>query len=244
MRFRITRSRDIRSPNILDLYNGSQFSSSTATYVAPPNTVATTGPIFQLTLGNPNLVPEKADTLTFGAVFKPSFLSGFQASVDFYDIKLRRAIGSLAAQQQIDLCASGDQTICGLQSFSNGVLTVLTPPQNLNVQRVQGYDIEAQYNVDTEAGRFGLRGFLNINTKDFIQPAAGPRINLRGGGAQTTYLWQLNPKWRATVQFNYEGETFGLFVQERFIAKSKIDANLVEGWTSTRMTSQPSPTPT
>ncbi len=229
VRFRITRSRDIRSPNILDLYNGSQFSSSTATYVAPPNTVATTGPIFQLTIGNPNLTPEKADTLTFGAVLKPRFLPGFQASVDFYDIKLKNAIGSLAAQQQINLCASGNQTFCALQSFANGVLTVLTPPQNLNVQRVQGYDIEAQYNVDTDAGRFGLRGFLNINTKDFIQPAVGARINLRGGGAQTTYLWQLNPKWRATVQFNYEGETFGLFVQERFISKSNIDANFVEG---------------
>ncbi len=229
VRFRITRSRDIRSPNILDLYNGSQFSSSTATYVAPPATVATTGPIFQLTLGNPNLVPEKADTLTFGAVFKPSFIPGFQASVDYYDIKLRSAIGSLSAQQQINRCAAGDQTYCALQSFSNGVLTVLTSPQNLNVQRVQGWDIEAQYNLETDSGRFGLRGFLNVNTKDFIQPAVGSRINLRGGGAQTSYLWQLNPKWRATVQFNYEGETFGLFVQERFIAKSLIDANFVEG---------------
>lgn len=229
VRFRITRSRDIRSPNILDLYNGSQFSSSNATYVAPPNTVATTGPIFQLTLGNPNLTPEKADTLTFGAVFKPRFLPGFQASIDYYDIELRNAIGSLAAQQQINLCAAGDQTYCALQSFSNGVLTVLTPPQNLNVQVVKGWDIEAQYNVDTDAGRFGLRGFVNINTEDFIQPAVGARINLRGGGAQTTYLWQLNPKVRATVQFNYQGETFGLFVQERFISKSNIDANFVEG---------------
>ena len=48
---------------------------------------------FQITsvaVGNPNLDPEKADTMTFGAVFRPSFdlLSGLQLSADYYNIKV------------------------------------------------------------------------------------------------------------------------------------------------------------
>lgn len=214
-RFRVTRSRDIRAPSIIDLYNGSQFSSANVTF----NSV--TVPLFQLTRGNPALTPEKADTLTAGVVLKPRFLPGFQASVDYYDIDVGNAIGGLLAQQQVNLCAAGDQTFCALQSFSNGALTVITPPFNLNTQTARGWDIEAQYRTDLGSGRLSLRGYVNINSKDFIRPAVGSLINIRGAST--------NPRWRTTLQANYETDSFGFFIQERIIAKSLIDANLVEG---------------
>lgn len=215
VRFRATRSRDIRAPNIIDLYNGSQFSSSNATFNG------TTVPIFQLTRGNPNLVPEKADTLTFGAVVQPSFFRGFSFSADYYNIDLKGAISTLLAQQQIDLCAAGDQTYCALQTASNGAVTVITPPFNLNTQKVQGVDLEAQYRTRVGEGTLGLRGYLNITTKDYIQPAVGSIINQRGAAD--------HPRWRTTLQVNYDSPTWGAFVQERIIGKSLIDANLVEG---------------
>ncbi len=215
IRFRITRSRDIRAPSIVDLYNGSQFSSSTVTYNGA------TIPLFQLTRGNPTLTPEKADTLTYGVVLKPSFLSGFQASIDYYDIDLKNAIGGLLAQQQINLCAAGDQSYCELQSVSNGAITVITPPFNLNTQVVKGWDIEAQHRIALGEGTLSLRGYLNINRQDYIKPAVGSRINQRGAAT--------NAKWRATFQVNYQAPRWSVFVQERVIAKSLIDANLVEG---------------
>lgn len=215
IRFRITRSRDIRAPSIIDLYNGSQFSSSTVTFNG------TTVPLFQLTRGNPALTPEKADTLTAGVVLKPRFLPGFQASVDYYKIDVGNAIAGLLAPQQVNLCAAGDQNFCALQSFSNGALTVITPPFNLNAQSVRGWDIEAQYRTNLGSGRLSLRGYLNINTEDLIRPAVGSVINQRGAST--------NPRWRATLQANYETDSFGFFIQERIIAPSLIDANLVEG---------------
>jgi iron complex outermembrane recepter protein len=215
IRFRITRSRDIRAPSIIDLYNGSQFSSSTVTFNS------TTVPLFQLTRGNPVLTPEKADTLTFGVVLKPRFMSGFQASVDYYNINVNNAIGGLLAQQQVNLCAAGDQTYCALQSFANGALTVVTPPFNLNTQKAKGWDIEAQYRTNLGAGKLSLRGYVNINSADYIQPAVGSLLTMRG--------LPTNPKWRATLQANYQTDHFGLFIQERVIAASLIDPNLVEG---------------
>ncbi len=215
IRFRITRSRDIRAPSIIDLYNGSQFSSSTVTFNGA------TVPLFQLTRGNPTLTPEKADTLTYGVVLKPSFLSGFQASADYYDIDLKNAIGGLLAQQQINLCAAGDQSFCALQSFANGAVTVITPPFNLNTQVVKGWDVEAQQRLSLGAGTLSLRGYLNLNRQDYIKPAVGSRINQRGAST--------NAKWRATFQVTYDTPRWNIFVQERVIAKSLIDANLVEG---------------
>ena len=215
IRFRITRSRDIRAPSIIDLYNGSQFSSSTVTYQG------TTVPLFQLTRGNPNLTPEKADTLTYGVVLSPSFLSGFQFSADYYDIDVKEAIGTLLAQQQVNLCAGGNATYCGLQSFSSGALTVITPPFNLNTQIVRGWDIEGQYRTHFLGGHLSLRGFVNLNNKDQIQPAVGSLLVNRGAPT--------NPKWRATLQANYESDAINVFLEQRIIAKSLIDPTLLEG---------------
>src|SRR5262249_40271476 len=45
--------------------------------------------------GNTALEPEIADTTTLGFVFTPSFVRGLYASVDYWDINLQNAIGTL-----------------------------------------------------------------------------------------------------------------------------------------------------
>src|SRR5690606_11632237 len=51
-----------------------------------------------ITGGNAALKPEKADTVTIGAVWSPRFATPvferFTASVDYYDIKMKDTIGS------------------------------------------------------------------------------------------------------------------------------------------------------
>ena len=42
--------------------------------------------------GNLDLEPEKANTWTVGAVIRPSFLTGFSATLDYYNIKVTDAI--------------------------------------------------------------------------------------------------------------------------------------------------------
>ena len=54
--------------------------------------------------GNLNLKPEKATTWTVGAVIRPSFFSGFSATVDYYNIKVKSAITTPTPQQAIDAC--------------------------------------------------------------------------------------------------------------------------------------------
>ncbi len=56
----------------------------------------------------PNLKPEKADTTTAGIVFQPTFLEGFQASLDWYEVEIKGAIASLTATTIVQQCNAGD----------------------------------------------------------------------------------------------------------------------------------------
>ena len=84
IRFRVTRSRDIRAPNLNELFQaGTANSDSVRNPNFDPNNPAN-GPQFfpysGLTTGNPALQPEKADSWNIGGVITPRFLPGFSAS--------------------------------------------------------------------------------------------------------------------------------------------------------------------
>jgi len=54
--------------------------------------------------GNPDLVPEKGDSITLGGIVQPAFMPGFALTVDYYRIKVRDVISGLSAQQIINRC--------------------------------------------------------------------------------------------------------------------------------------------
>nr|WP_281379353.1 TonB-dependent receptor [Novosphingobium sediminicola] len=160
---RATRSRDIRAPNLYDLYLPAAITTTTYTDIL-------TG-VFnpqqpQLSQGNPALKPEKADTLTFGAVFKPKFIPGFSLAVDYYRIKINQAIVGIAAFQPATWasCVSSGYTgsVCSLYvrpyaygspqyaTAANAPTLLLSQSLNVASLSTHGVDIEANY-----AGRLG-----------------------------------------------------------------------------------------
>lgn len=54
--------------------------------------------------GNPNLKPEISHSLTVGVVYSPEWLSSFQASIDYYDIRIHGYIGSLGIASTLAAC--------------------------------------------------------------------------------------------------------------------------------------------
>ncbi|MDP3299069.1 MAG: TonB-dependent receptor, partial [Phenylobacterium sp.] len=77
LRFRVTRSRDIRAPNLNELFAAG--TSRTNTLLDPFNNGQATQ-FLELTTGNLALDPELADTWGLGVVVQPSFLPGFAAA--------------------------------------------------------------------------------------------------------------------------------------------------------------------
>lgn len=55
--------------------------------------------------GNPNLRPESAETVSFGAVWQPEFVKGLGVSVDYWRITLDDAIGAVTGQTNATRCA-------------------------------------------------------------------------------------------------------------------------------------------
>jgi len=216
LRLRVTRSRDIRGPSLVELYD--------------PGRQATLNSVYQgqtlqtrfFTSGNPNLLPERADTLTFGAVIRPAFLPGFQFSADRYEIEIKDAIDFLLPQQEIDLCAAGNQSFCSLITRNpDNTLTVIGPNLNLSVLKAAGIDFEAVYSRPVGEGTLTLRGLANHRTSFYVTPLGSAPIHSLGEPS--------TPKWSANFQVRYETERWALFLQERFISRSKFNADRVEG---------------
>jgi outer membrane receptor protein involved in Fe transport len=178
MRLRFTRSHDIRAPNLRSLFFHGGPNSTNVIDNLPVGTVGLNGTVktiagtgTQISVpvpgnsGNPTLVPEIGDTTTGGVVFN---FAGFDASIDYYQIYLNKAIAALSAQQTLDLCQQGDRTYCNFITFSttapagqNSILLVEPLLQNLNRIAIQGYDFELGYHDQIGPGNFTARALIN-----------------------------------------------------------------------------------
>src|SRR5690606_14553820 len=94
-RLRVTRSRDIRAPNLAELYNAGGASGTTTLVDRFRNTPVNN---IGFVTGNLDLQPEKADTTGIGVVVQPRFIPGFTASVDYYNIDINGEIGTIGGQ--------------------------------------------------------------------------------------------------------------------------------------------------
>ena len=111
--------------------------------------------------GNPSLNEEKANTITLGAVFTPSFVPGLSLSVDYYDIRLDGAIATLGRQFSVQQCLqSGDPVFCSnVARDADGRITRVDG-QLINVAKTdtRGVDLGLRYNSE-----LGLRDGDNFS---------------------------------------------------------------------------------
>jgi len=115
--------------------------------------------------GNVNLTPEIADTWTVGVVLQPSFLPGFVASVDWFDIKVENAIQGIGADAILSQCTTtADPFFCNLvQRDSTGSLWrssngfIINTTQNIGGASTRGLDVTAAYSRQIgDIGRVSL----------------------------------------------------------------------------------------
>jgi len=216
IRFRATRSRDIRAPNIFEL-----FSPVTAGYttVIDEKTGAETLPRYN-TGGNPDLKPEVADTTTAGVVFTPkfAFLAGLTVTVDYYNIKVHDVISEQGAQTILNNCEAGDTADCAYigRDGNGNVSTVTDLYQNLNELFVRGVDFEIDYAhpLPRQFGSLSFRGLASyVSDLTTISNGGMTAVDEAGddgvGGVPhiqaTTFLtWKFQP-WSFTLQNRYVG---------------------------------------
>ncbi|WP_158025529.1 TonB-dependent siderophore receptor [Maricaulis sp. W15] len=115
--------------------------------------------------GNLNVREETADTFTVGAVWAPSFAEDLYIIVDYYNIRVEDAIGSISTQTTVDLCYGAadfpNNRFCDVitRDASDGrVVEVINRQENLNELLSEGIDVSVMWDfeVDSLPGEFGL----------------------------------------------------------------------------------------
>ena len=234
IRVRVTRSRDIRAPNLSELFQAGTRNTNT---ISDPRQNNAAVRYTQTITGNLDLDPEKADTWGVGVVFRPSFAPGLGFSVDYYDIDIDGAIGTLAPQAIIDRCFGGNIELCqrlqaivggntiafGSPGFSlaggaPGVQEYLiaNSPYNFLSNRSRGLDFEASYVFDVAdifanvPGRIDLRALATHFIEGTVSNGVDPPTNAAGEHAFNNFGGP--PKWnyRATLGYSLDNFTMQL----------------------------------
>ena len=221
LRFRATLSRDIRAPNVQELFGPVTSTTGILTDVGNGGVQV----IVPIRSGsNPNLSPEKADTFTAGVVIQPTggFLSRFRASIDYYDIDISGAISTLGQQNIVQRCVDGDALSCSLitRDANNNVTLIEDTVQNVNQLIARGIDFQVDYQQELGANNALSFTLLANYVSDLITVDSAGSVNragqtgLRGGTPPGIPEWTLDANIGLDI-----GDAFTFNTHMRWIKK-------------------------
>ncbi|MDY6947417.1 MAG: TonB-dependent receptor [Pseudomonadota bacterium] len=226
LKFRVTGSKDIRAPNLNELFAAG--TARTNTVNVPPSNQAVQ--FVQKQTGNLALVPEQAESLGVGVVVTPSFVPGLTFSVDYFDIEIEDAIGSVTAQNTVELCFEQSvQSFCDNITYLPGggvqqISEILLVPFNFAKQRTQGLDIEASYRVALGSGDLALRALATHYIENSTDNGIDFPIDYAGvnQGANAT------PSWSYRLSASYALDTLSLTVIGRGVSSGVYNNSFIE----------------
>ncbi|WP_198147737.1 TonB-dependent receptor [Erythrobacter sp. AP23] len=221
VRFRFTRSRDIRAPSLAELFSG----ATTAQFSPFDPVINESYSVQTQSRGNAGLDPEKADTLTAGVVLSPTFVPNLRLSVDYYNIKLEDAILALSAAAIVDRCYRDQPQLCGLitRGPDNRISQVESSPQNLQSVHTRGVDFELAYRTSVGRGDLSLRGLVTYVDKMTMDD--GQTVTELAGSTDQPTIASIGgqPHWRFNLNTAYEAGPSTVSLTARYVGGGNID---------------------
>jgi len=190
--------------------------------------------------GNPNLVPERATTYSFGAVLTPTFFRGFSVSADYFNITVNQGITVLPLNLILTSCAqNNDPLTCGLinrdanDNFALfgglGAGGVIQTEVNASSIKTSGIDVNATYRTSFSDWHLGDWGGLTINftgtyVHDLITTFPGETYDC--AGLYGTTCGTPTPKWRHQLRVSWTSPwNLTLSAAWRYISPTSLDFN-------------------
>ncbi|QWC57623.1 TonB-dependent receptor [Erythrobacter sp. 3-20A1M] len=219
IRLRGTYSRDIRAPNLNELFQAGSSNTSTLE----------NGQSYRAVLsGNLDLEPEISKSLTGGVVLTPRFIPGLMASIDYYKVKIDGAIGAYGAQAVFDRCQEGVQQFCNAYGPDpDGVRDLFFRASffNFNVVKNEGIDFDVSYRVplydllsmpdSSLSFRAVATHYLESITDDGISEPISSLGTLSGSGP---------PDWLYRGSISLQTPDFGLTAVGRGVSSGRYSA--------------------
>jgi outer membrane receptor protein involved in Fe transport len=274
LRLRAGYNRAVRAPNVVELFSPQNVVldgtvDPCAGLAAGNPLVARCASLFNLTTaqvlalepdpakqyngktgGNPNLRPEKSDTYTVGVVWSPSFMSGFNFTADYFDIKVEDYISNVGANILLTTCISGvhpefcplvHRDAIGSLRSSQGFVTDTV--LNTGGLHTNGVDVSATYRTGLDA--FGLQNAGSVSANfvgtwlDKLETTVltggqaidcaglfGSTCAALGGSINPNPKWRhkLRVTWNTPFEYGWLG-ALGLSAQWRYFSEVKVDAS-------------------
>jgi outer membrane receptor protein involved in Fe transport len=247
--FRASTSRDIRAPNVGELFapQGTSFftpvdpcgaasqaknpayAASCAAAGIPADFAASNGLIRVLSGGNPHLRAEAGRTETAGLVLAPAAVPDLRFSADFFKIKISDAIRSgTPVPSVLDACYSGAATsYCAniVRDSSHQLVEILSTALNVTKFQDRGIDSELGYAWSVpalfESGSGRMTASI-LGTYLLEQSSTATIQDIDRAGELRRDNSGL-PKLRWNASLGYQTERVGLTAQVRYIGGGKYD---------------------
>jgi len=210
---------------------------------------------------NPNLTPEQAHTWSIGAVVTPTLstplFQTLQISVDYYNIQVNNAIGSLSLTDILPRCFNSDGvsnpgysvTNAYCQRIQRDPLTgVISSGQeglfNFATYRLDGIDTQFNWRfgldalgLPSNAGRIDVNSVVSyLKNYDVAGLLGSPTLNYAGsvgfGGVGGVGGDISHPKWKSSTGIGYTLGDFSTTLRWRYIDKM-IHSDLVQNAAAT-----------
>jgi iron complex outermembrane receptor protein len=228
LRLRATTSRDVRAPNLSELF-AAPVTTTLPNFLDPFRNINVLA--IQNVVGNTALTPEIARNTSFGIVLaEPSWAPNFNVSVDYYKIKIDDVISTLPAADIVNFCFRGvlPQT-CSAFNLNNP-----NGPNFINVQafnfasiETDGFDIESSYRwpqLFGLAGTFTVRG-LATHIREYVTDNGLPgTVPNDTAGVNTGNT----PDWKVLAVQSYETDKYSLQIQQRWISDGVLGNQYIE----------------
>jgi outer membrane receptor protein involved in Fe transport len=214
LRLRATKSRDVREATFAERFD---FQGTGGT-VNDPRFGGTSFQITTVSGGNPNLKPETADTVVAGFVYEPSWFDGLRLSTDWYQVKIRDAVGTLGVQRIVDECEAGNTALCAQfeRDPNTGFIgRVFNTFLNVAQAKVEGIDFEVAYSMEPdffsdEMETLNLRMLGGYIKERSDTPLGGEPLDQAG--------WMSTPDLTSVATLTYGVGPYSVQLQQRYIA--------------------------
>lgn len=191
----------------------------------PINTPSGSGymPSTNWTGGNPKLRPETSYNGDIGLVYSPSWLPGFDATVDWWTYNIRNLITGISNDQLLADCYQYSITsACGQfqrDAATGQIINLLNLETNAGWMKERGYDFSANYRFpQTRFGDFKLGMNGTYLTEFNMLPTVGSNVIYMAGNTQNFYsAWRL----RGNVTLNWSWHNFGASWTARYFSPYK-----------------------
>ncbi|KHL25722.1 TonB-dependent receptor [Croceibacterium mercuriale] len=217
-RIRGVTSRDVRAPNLSELF-AAPVTTTLPNFFDPfTNTNVL---VIQNSIGNTALTPELARNTTVGFTYNPAFAPNVNLSFDYYNLSIKDVISGLAPADIVQLCFQNvlPETCAAFDLSNSGGSGNFVNVQAFNLASIEtrGFDIEASLRLPQPLGLPGsltLRG-LATHVIEYITDTGLPgTIPVDGAGSNSG----ATPDWKWLMIQSYETDTFSLLVQERWFS--------------------------